>query len=296
MQINELRACGFQNEGTNPMRSRRLLQEPGQCGMLKLMQTRRGNGPGEEGYILAFVIFMMAILIIGMAVAAPKIARSIQRDRELETMQRGKQYVRAIKLYYRKFGTYPTNVDALVNTNQIRFLRQRYVDPMTGTDDWKPIRLGQNKTPVAMGFFGEPLGIAGSPLGGNGVGGGNGIAGAATLGSAFGTSGSGADSTGTQAGASSAGDSGSDSASASVTDLGDQVFGGGPIIGFSPASAKEAILVHKKKNHYNEWEFLYAPMADQGVNNNIPVIQPPLQGGAPGAPPQAPSATQSVPQ
>jgi type II secretory pathway pseudopilin PulG len=167
--------------------------------MLKLMQTRRGNGPGEEGYILAFVIFMMAILIIGMAVAAPKIARSIQRDRELETMQRGKQYVRAIKLYYRKFGTYPTNVDALVNTNQIRFLRQRYVDPMTGTDDWKPIRLGQNKTPVAMGFFGEPLGIAGSPLGGNGVGGGNGIAGAATLGSAFGTSGSGADSTGTQA-------------------------------------------------------------------------------------------------
>jgi len=167
---------------------------------------------------------------------------------------------------------------------------------MTGTDDWKQIRLGQTKTPVAMGFFGEPLGIAGSPLGGNGVGGGNGIAGAATLGSAFGTSGSGADSTGTQAGASSAGDSGSDSASASGTDLGDQVFGGGPIIGFSPASAKESILVHKKKNHYNEWEFLYAPMADQGVNNNIPVIQPPLQGGAPGAPPQAPSATQSVPQ
>ena len=42
-----------------------------------------------------------------------------------------------------------------------------------------------------------------------------------------------------------------------------QTFGGGGIIGFSPASPKQSILTYKKKNHYNEWEFLYSPLVDQ---------------------------------
>jgi hypothetical protein len=82
-------------------------------------------------------------------------------------MNRGKQYTRAIRLYYRKFGTYPPNVDALVKTNEIRFLRTRYLGPTTGQDDWKPILLGQNKTPLAMGFFGKPLNVAGFPFPGD---------------------------------------------------------------------------------------------------------------------------------
>ena len=107
--------------------------------------------------MLVAVIFMLALLIISLAVALPKVREDIQRDRELETMHRGKQYVRAIQLYYRKFGAYPPNVDALVKTNDIRFLRKKYIDPTTGKDDWKPILFGQNKTPTAMGFFGQPL-------------------------------------------------------------------------------------------------------------------------------------------
>jgi len=42
------------------------------------------------------------------------VAESIQRDREVETMQRGKQYIRAIQLYYKKFHAYPPNMDALI--------------------------------------------------------------------------------------------------------------------------------------------------------------------------------------
>ena len=103
---------------------------------------RRAPQAGEEGYILVAVIFMLAILIISMAVAVPKVRESIQRDREVETMHRGKQYTRAIQLYYRKFNAYPPNIDALVKTNEIRFLRKRYTDPMTGKDDWKPIAFG----------------------------------------------------------------------------------------------------------------------------------------------------------
>ena len=63
--------------------------------------------------MLLGVIFLLAILLITLSVALPKISREIQRDREVETMRRGKQYIRAVKMYYKKFGAYPPNVDAL---------------------------------------------------------------------------------------------------------------------------------------------------------------------------------------
>lgn len=240
--------------------------------------------PGEEGYILLLVMFMLAVLIIAMAVALPKVAADIQRDRELETMHRGMQYRRAIQLYYRKFNRYPPNIEALVKTNEIRFLRKQYVDPTTGKKEWKTIMMGQNKTPMAMGFFGQPLA---------GVGGGAGIAGATDPGVPMGT-GTGSTSPGAGsifaptnsaatntpvAGAGAAGTSSDPTAggttdangnptdpnSAATGQLGanGQQFGGAGIIGVSPMSPKKSILSYKKKTHYNEWEFLYSPLSDQ---------------------------------
>lgn len=235
---------------------------------------RRRPKPSEEGYILVAVIFMLAILMISMMVAAPAIKKDIQRDRELETMQRGKQYARAIKMYYKKFNAYPPNVDALVKTSNIRFLRKKYIDPTTGKDEWKPVRLGQNKTPTAMGFFGQPM--AGSTMAGIGSSGGNGVTGATTLGSSSSIFGSSSSATGTTSSSGTTADSGSTSStdatssstSSSTTGLSGQTgqtFGGVGIIGFSPNSPKQSILVYKKKNHYNEWEFVYDPLADQTV-------------------------------
>ncbi len=269
--------------------------------------------PEEDGYLLVAVIFMLAIVILTLAVAVPRVRTDLQRDRELETMHRGQQYVRAIKLYYAKFGSYPPNIDALVNSNQIRFLRRRYLDPTTGKDDWKPIPVGQNKTPI-MGFFGQPLAGAGSPIGGVGPGG---VAGATPASSAFGSTdttgsgsasassttdpgqaggsgfslGSGIGSTGgsspgsstfggstfggSSPGGSTFGGSSSPGASSptggtagSPTDaggsaFGGQTFGGAGMMGVSPMSPKQSIFVYKKKNHYNEWEFLYSPLQDQ---------------------------------
>jgi type II secretory pathway pseudopilin PulG len=142
------------------------------------LQIRRKRS--EDGYMLVAVMFMLALLVIALAVAAPKVRDDIQRDREVETLHRGKQYIRAVQLYYRKFHAYPPSVDALVKTNEIRFLRKRYLDPMTGKDDWKPIAFGQAKAPIAMGFFGQPL--MGSSLAGTGPSGGNGMAGASPIG------------------------------------------------------------------------------------------------------------------
>ncbi len=163
-------------------------------------------------------------------------------------------------------------------TNGIRFLRKKYVDPTTGKDEWKPIHMGQNKAPTAMGFFGQPL--AGSTLAGIGPGGANGVAGASTLGSSFGAS-SGSSSafgsssssmfgasgssgaTGGQATSTDAGASSGTGSTAGLSEQTGQTFGGAGIIGFSPNSPKQSILVYKKKNHYNEWEFVYDPIADQ---------------------------------
>jgi len=113
----------------------------------------------EQGYVLLAVIFLTVLVLVSLAVAAPKIAMSIQRDKEMETIHRGQQYKRAIKLYYQKYGRYPTSIDQLIETNQIRFLRKRYTDPLTGKDDWKPVLFGQAHV-RPLGFFGQPLMMA----------------------------------------------------------------------------------------------------------------------------------------
>ena len=245
--------------------------------MMKPPPSRRPQ-PSEEGYILIWVIFLLAIFTIALSVAVPRMAKEIQLDRERETMERGKQYSRAIQLYYRKFHAYPPNADALVKTTEIRFLRKKYIDPMTGKDDWKPILFGQNKVPTAMGFFGQPLPGSASSIAGVGPSGGNGIGGASSFGGsstgssslfAPSTSGTNPSTTptapGTTPGATGtagAGASGTSGTSGSDTGLTGQSFGGAGIIGFEPASPKSAILIYKKKTHYNEWEFVYDPLSE----------------------------------
>ena len=75
-------------------------------------------------------VFLVATVLILAAMAAPNVLTQGRRERETELVWRGEQYERAIGLYYRKFGKYPTRVDDLVKqTNGVRFLRQAYTDP-----------------------------------------------------------------------------------------------------------------------------------------------------------------------
>ena len=283
-------------------------------------KIRRPSRPSEEGYVLVAVIFMLAILIIVLAIATPAVKTELTRDREIETMQRGKQYIRAVQLYYRKFGRYPPNVDALVKpTNGIRFLRKKYSDPTTGKGEWRPIPFGQVKTQTP-GFFGEPLGMTGSGLGGAAdasnvgapVGSSSGFGststgfGSSTSGFGTPTSGFGSTPTGTGSnpsnptgttGVTSGFGSGSNpitgGASPGTSAFGGQTFGGAGIVGFAPTSPKQSLLVYRKKNHYNEWEFVYDPLADRktvggssGPSGNRPAagISSGI-GGAPVTPP-----------
>ena len=110
----------------------------------------------EDGFLLLGVLFMVVLILLALAVAAPKMAESIRRDKEIETVHRGQQYARAIQVYFNKYGRYPSTIDQLVKTDNQRFLRKRYLDPMTGKDDWRIIHYGE-ATPQNIGLFGQTV-------------------------------------------------------------------------------------------------------------------------------------------
>jgi type II secretory pathway pseudopilin PulG len=103
------------------------------------METRRHK---EQGYALLFVFLLAAFVAITLYTEMPRVAFERQRELEQELIDRGEQYRRAIQLYFRQFRRYPPNLEALENTNNMRFLRRRYKDPMTGESEWRLIHVG----------------------------------------------------------------------------------------------------------------------------------------------------------
>ncbi|HEV2616708.1 MAG TPA: hypothetical protein VGU63_08895 [Candidatus Acidoferrales bacterium] len=104
------------------------------------MNARPVNAYREErGFALIFVLFLVALLIVGGSVALVNRMTEGRRQKEAETIWRGEQYERAIGLFYRKFGRFPTSVDDLVKAqNGIRFLREPYKNLMNKEDgSWR---------------------------------------------------------------------------------------------------------------------------------------------------------------
>ena len=83
--------------------------------------------------MLTLMLFI-GLLAIAATAVLPDLIFEIKRDREEEMVHRGVQYTRAVRRYYRKFGSYPVTLDQLDATNNIKFLRKRYKDPITGQD------------------------------------------------------------------------------------------------------------------------------------------------------------------
>jgi type II secretory pathway pseudopilin PulG len=256
---------------------------------MRVHSLARHRRESEGGYMLVAVIFLLAAFTLSLSVAVPAISKQIQLDRERETIKRGKQYQRAIQLYYRKFHAYPPTIDSLVKTNNIRFLRKRYADPKTGKDDWQIILFGQNKAPTAMGFFGQPLSGVGptgaSTLAGTGPSGANETPSNSASGSGSGTalnieassmfnSSNAAGNSGSPGFAPNAA-SGQSSFSGPGLNSIHQTFGWAGIIGVSPGSSMESIMVYKKKDRYDQWEFTYDPANDVALMNNSTMVNQP---------------------
>jgi type II secretory pathway pseudopilin PulG len=140
----------------------------------------------ERGYVLLTLLLMVAMMIIAAGAVVQTVAFEIKRDREEEMVHRGVQYARAIRSYYKKFGRYPTKIEDLESANNLRFLRKRYKDPITGKD-FKLLHYGEAKLTLSnlLGGGGipgaNPIGGASGLNGGSGFGGGGGLSGAGGL-------------------------------------------------------------------------------------------------------------------
>jgi type II secretory pathway pseudopilin PulG len=221
----------------------------------------------QSGYILLILIFMLTLMIVAMAATAPSIAQQIKRDREEEMIHRGAQYARAIKRYFRKFGRYPTSLEQLENTNDMRFLRKAYKDPMSKDGKWRLLHPGDVKIGNQPNI-GTPVSAMGSQFGfGSGAGG--------AQGSRPGGMGSGAQSPGGPGGLQSPGGLSSSPSSGSSQSpsrsgfstpsaFGNNQVIGGAIIGVASTSEKEGIHEFNEKKQYNEWYFVYDPTTDRG--------------------------------
>src|SRR4029077_6028432 len=84
----------------------------------------------QRGYMLITLMLALALITIAMLTVLPEIGQQIRRDREEEMRHRGTAYMRAIQHFFKKFGRYPMRVEELENTNNLRFLRKRYKDPI----------------------------------------------------------------------------------------------------------------------------------------------------------------------
>jgi type II secretory pathway pseudopilin PulG len=236
----------------------------------------------ESGYVLLALLLFVALLSIGVFTTIQKVDFQIKRDREEEMIHRGVQYSRAVRKYFKAFGRYPTRIEELESTNNQRFLRHRYKDPITGKD-FKLLRLGD----VQMSFGSTP-GIPVAQMNNQQQGAPEALNSEAKVPAGPGPSSivsqnspNGAPSDAAQA---DQGGSGTEagtppppqplSQQAGPTGA-PQVFGGGGIVGVASISKDKTIREFNKKNHYNQWQFIYDPTTDRGGLLMTP-NQPPL--------------------
>ncbi len=237
---------------------------------------------GERGYVLLALLLFVALLSIGVFTTIQKIDFQIKRDREEELIHRGVQYSRAVRKYFKAFGRYPTRIEELESSNNKRFLRRRYKDPITGKD-FKLLRL----TDVQMSFnSGAAPGVSAADLanqpGAPGALNSNQQAPAGSGPTAIiGLQNSPPVKFGSDSQRTAPGDPTQPDQSAGSPDAGTppppqplsqqagpngapQVFGGGGIVGVASISKDKTIREFNKKNRYNQWQFIYDPTTDRG--------------------------------
>jgi hypothetical protein len=264
--------------------------------------THPRGAPRERGYALLMVMFIAALMFASVMTIAPNILTQAKREKEEEMIWRGKQYVRGVKLYYRKLGRFPTSLDDLTKpkVGTLRFMRQAYKDPMNKADgSWRLIYVGPSgqligslKPPqtinltaaggTQMGTPASTLAGANRPQPGASA---SQLPGGAQTGAAPGSV--------TQQNPASAdqGESPANPASGPLTDT--PTIIGGNIIGVGSKVAERSIRIYEKAKNYRLFEFVWDPSKDAlaiggqvGTQVGTPVTPGQGQGQTPfGAPP-----------
>jgi type II secretory pathway pseudopilin PulG len=179
---------------------------------------------------MAALLVAIAVMGVAMAIALPAWRHETQREKEEELIFRGRQYVRAIQLFQRRYAAaYPPDVDLLV---KLKFLRKKYTDPVAKDGEFEilyqgslaAINPGQRQGGAQPG---QTPGLGGTTPGGQ-----------VTF--TF------------------------DSRSGAVVQGGLGARGAGPrggILGVRSKSTDESIRTYNGATHYNEWLFMFVPRA-----------------------------------
>jgi type II secretory pathway pseudopilin PulG len=171
---------------------------------------------------MAALLVGLAVMAVAMTVALPAWRQANRREKEEELVFRGRQYVRAVQLFQRKFAaTYPPDIDTLVRQ---KFLRKKYKDPMVEDGEFEALYQGSQLT-MTTGTAANRGGATGGAR-----------QGAATF--TF------------------------DSRSGAITQgapTGQVVGPRGGVLGVRSKSTDESIRVYNGATHYNEWQFVFVP-------------------------------------
>ena len=93
------------------------------------MQLAQETSRDERGFAMAALLVALVLMSVAMSVMLPVWRTLSVREREEELIWRGQQYDRAVQLYRKKTSAPGApSIDVLVKG---RFLRQKYLDPMT---------------------------------------------------------------------------------------------------------------------------------------------------------------------
>ena len=226
------------------------------------MKSRIGENRPQQGYILLVLLLFLTLLSIGMLVVMEGVEFEIRRDREEELIHRGVEYSRAVRKYVKQFGRYPTSIAALENSNNLRFLRKRYKDPIS-KGDFKVLYYGDPETfsqtaPLAASGMvspQRPIAMPRPTTAPNPEKSLSSIAPADSQGV----------STDPEGAIPSDGMRVPDPADQTQADASVQEDGGRAIVCVTSYSKRETIRTFNKKNHYNQWQFVYDPSNDLGL-------------------------------
>lgn len=265
-------------------------------------RLRRSNlSSRQQGYALLMVMFIAALILAAVAVADQNILTEGKRQKEQEMIWRGNQYVRGIKLYYRKLGRFPNSLDDLTKPKigTLRFMRQAYKDPTNKEDgSWRLIYVGPSGQLIGSLKPPQNLSIQGAGASAPGTS-------ASTVASASNSPPgaiSGQSLPGSPLAASAPGASGNAQQNPPAPGNQDDSSGnlpadaqadtstiiGGNIIGVGGKISERSVIVYNDAKNYRLFEFIWNPS-----KNVIAVGTPGIQVGSPGAAGQNPAQGQN---
>ena len=95
--------------------------------------------PDQDGFTILGLLVAVAVINIGLGIAATSWVTIDRRADEAELIWRGQQYVRALNCHQQATGGLPEELSELVESDCIRAL---YPDPISADGEWRILRQG----------------------------------------------------------------------------------------------------------------------------------------------------------